>query len=116
MIHSSSPYVWSLEVTSRFQADTGAQCNVVPADIYKPATGDVSLSKVTPTKNRFIAYGGPTLPVVVTVLLRVWRGDYRCRLDCKLVDCEGVGPLLGHKACQDHDIPGQRQAKQTGYW
>ena len=27
-----------------FQADTGAQCNVIPVDIYERPTGDVSLS------------------------------------------------------------------------
>ena len=83
----------------RFQVDTGAQCNVVPLNTYKQATGDISLSKVTPTKNRITAYGGATLPVISTVLLRVWRGDFRCRLDCKLVDGEGIRPLLGRRAC-----------------
>ena len=29
----------------------------------------------------------------------MWRGDYRCRLDCKLVDRPGIRPLLGRKAC-----------------
>ena len=83
----------------RFQVDTGAQCNVVPLNTYKQATGDISLSKVTPIKNRITAYGGATLPVISTVLLRVWRGDFRCRLDCKLVDGEGIRPLLGRRAC-----------------
>ena len=33
------------------------------------------------------------------VLLRVWRGDFRCRLDCKIVDKSNIRPLLGRKAC-----------------
>ena len=37
--------------------------------------------------------------MVGTVLIRVWRGDFRCRLDCKLVDCTNIRPLLGRKAC-----------------
>ncbi len=83
----------------RFQADTGAQCNVVPVELYKKATKDLQLAKVTPTKSRITAYGGTTLPVVGTVLLRVRRGDLKCRLDCKLVDCSDVRPLLGRIAC-----------------
>ena len=33
------------------------------------------------------------------MLLRVRRGDVQCRLDCKLVDQQGIRPLLGRKAC-----------------
>jgi len=83
----------------RFQVDTGAQCNVVPLSTYKKATGDMSLSKVSPAQTQLTAYGGGTLPVVGSVLLRVWRGNFRCRLDCKLVDSSVVRPLLGRKAC-----------------
>ena len=83
----------------RFQADTGAQCNVVPLEIYKKATKDLSLTQMTPAETRITAYGGTVLPVVGNVLLRVWRGSYRCRLDCKLVDCTDIRPLLGRKAC-----------------
>ena len=54
----------------RFQADTGAQCNVVPLELYKKATNDHQLANVNPTKTRTTAYGGTTLSVVGTVLLR----------------------------------------------
>ena len=83
----------------RFQVDTGAQCNVIPVDVYKKATRDTSLAKVTPTHAQVTAYGGGTLPVIGAVLLRVWRGDFRCRLDFKLINCAGIRPLLGRKAC-----------------
>ena len=33
----------------RFQVDTGAQCNVLPLDTYKKATGDNTLRLITPT-------------------------------------------------------------------
>ena len=39
------------------------------------------------------------LPIVGHVLLPVSRGDRRCILNCKLVDCANVRPLLGRKAC-----------------
>ena len=59
----------------RFQVDTGAQCNVIPLNTYKKATGDVSLEKVTLVHTQIRAYGGSTLPIVGTVRMRVWRGN-----------------------------------------
>ena len=82
----------------RFQVDTGAQSNVVPLDVYKKATKDIRLEQVAPSQTHITAYGGTTLPVVGTVLLRVWRGDFHCRLDWKLVDRLDIRPLLGRKA------------------
>ena len=83
----------------RFQVDTGAQCNVVPLGIYKKATGDQALEHVTPAQTHIEAYGGTTLPVVGTTLLRVSRGDFNGQLNCKLVDRQDIRPLLGRKAC-----------------
>ena len=83
----------------RFQADTGAQCNVVPLHIYKEATKDVNLVNVMPLRTPIKAYGGTTLPVVGSVLLKVQRGNVQYKLDCKLVDHRGIRPLLGRKAC-----------------
>jgi hypothetical protein len=73
-----------LEIGShiRFQLDTGALCNVVPLSVYKKATNDLTLAQVSPSRMRITAYGGTTLPVVGTVLLCVWRGDYHCLLNC----------------------------------
>ena len=70
----------------RFQVDTGAQCNVVPVDLYKKATKDHSLTQLKPVSQRITAYGGSELRVVGRVLLRVRRGDFKCLLDCKIVD------------------------------
>ena len=83
----------------RFQVDTGAQCNVVPLDLYKKATRDYELVQVLPANQKITTYGGSEIPVVGKVLLRVWRGDFRCRLDCKIVDKKNIRPLLGRKAC-----------------
>ena len=52
-----------------------------------------------PAQTAITAYGGHTIPVEGTTLLKVWRGDYRCKLNCKLIDSEGIWPLLGRKAC-----------------
>ena len=58
----------------RFQVDTGAQCNVIPVNLYKQASNDHSLKKVTRATGKIVAYGGSTIPVVGTVLLSVRRG------------------------------------------
>ncbi len=67
--------------------------------LYKKATKDFKLAHVTPMKTSITAYGGTTLPAVGTVLVRIWCGDFRCRLDCKLVDSTNILLLLGRKAC-----------------
>ena len=82
-----------------FQVDTGAQYNVVLLNTYKKAMGGMNLSKVSSTQTQLTAYGGVTLPVVGSVFLRVWRGNFQCQLDCKLVDSPVICSLLGWKAC-----------------
>ena len=100
--HDESQFV-TLKVESgnyiRFQVDTGAQCNVLPVETYKKATKDAQLSQVSPGKSQITAYGGTQLPVKGTVILQVWRGEYKGRLECKLVDSPNIRPLLGRKAC-----------------
>ena len=48
----------------RFQPNTGAQCNVIPLELYKKATTDTELKKVTLSKTNISIYGGSRLPVV----------------------------------------------------
>ena len=83
----------------RFQTDTGAHCNVIPVELYRKATKDYELDRVTPLNTHLTAYGGSKLTVVGQVSIRVWRDDFKCQLDCKLVDNNGIQPLLGRKAC-----------------
>ena len=82
----------------RFQPDTGARCNVVPLHLYKKATRHFNLLNVTPVSTAIISYGGTSIPILGRVRLRVWRGDFRCFLDCNLVDSKRVRPILGRKA------------------
>jgi transposase InsO family protein len=83
----------------RFQPDTGAQCNVIPVHLYKMASKDHTLKQVKKVKTAITAYGGSRLPVVGQVVIRVWRDQFKCLLDCKLVDCPDIRPILGRKAC-----------------
>jgi len=53
----------------RFQVDTGAQCNVIPVDLYIRAAQDPSLKRVTKSTGNIVVYGGSTIPVVGSVTL-----------------------------------------------
>ena len=83
----------------RFQPDTGGQCNVIPLHLYKKATKDIDLRNVAPVNTAIILYGGTSFPILGKVRLRVWRGHFRCLLDCNLVDSTRVRIILGRKAC-----------------
>ena len=82
----------------KFQLDTGAECNVIPLRLYKKATGDFQLKKITSCNDEIVAFGGSKLKLAGRVLLPVSRGDTRCTLRCNLIDAN-VHPLLGRKAC-----------------
>ena len=83
----------------RFQIDTGAQCNVVPMDLYKKATKDYHLYNITPCKRKITSYGGTSIPIVDKAIIGVWRGDSSCWFDCKIVDQSNISTVLGRKAC-----------------
>ena len=83
----------------RFQIDSGAQCNVLPLKLYKRATKDVHMNDLTKCQSSILAFGGSRRTVVGEVRVRVWRGDYKCILICKLVDSDNIRPILGRKAC-----------------
>ena len=87
-----------------FQPDTGAQCNVIPVELYKKAANDPDLRQVKPANSAISAYGGSRLPIVGQVTLRVWRDSFRYALDCKLVDNKDIRPILGRKACMGMNI------------
>ena len=106
-----------------FQPDTGAQCNIIPVQLYRKAANDPDLKEVKPSNSTISAYGGYQLPVVGQVTLRVWRDSFKCLLDCKLVDHKDIRPILGRKACIGMNItpimtlstnqqPGIRQSTQ----
>ena len=82
-----------------FQVDTGAQCNVVPLELYKKATKDHELAHMMPDRQKITMYGGAEILVIGKVILRVWHGNFRCRLDCRIVNKNKIRLLLGRKAC-----------------
>ena len=47
-----------------FQVDTGAQCNLVPLDLYKKAPKDHELAHMMPDRQKITAYGGGEILVI----------------------------------------------------
>ena len=83
----------------RFQPDTGAQCNVLPLQVYRKASKDEKLEKVNRTQASLVAYGGSKIKVIGRVSIRVWRNERSCLLDCRLVDSEEIRSILDIKSC-----------------
>ena len=71
---------------------------MIPVELYKKATKDYTLDHVTPLNTQLTAYGSAKLPVVGQVCIPVWRDDYKCKLNCNLVENNAIRPLLGRKA------------------
>ena len=67
--------------------------------LYEKATGDYKRRLVTPVRTSIVAYGGSKLPVIGEVRIRVSRRDFKCKLDCKLVDSDLIRPIFGRRAC-----------------
>ena len=101
---SSDSSLVTLKVPSgnfiRFEIDTGARCNVLLVHIYKKATGDCDLKRVTPAKSSIISYDGGNIPLLGTVKIQVWRGSFTCLLLCRLVEIRRCHPILGKSACE----------------
>lgn len=87
-----------------FEIDTGAQCKVLPIHIFKKATGDCDLKRVTPTKSSIVSYNEGNVPVLRTVKLQVWRGSFTCLLLPRLVESKRCRPILGKSASEWMDV------------
>ena len=66
----------------------------MPVELYKKASNDYELRRVTPLNT----CGGCKLTVTGQFCICVWRDDFKCQLDCKLVDNNVIRPLLGRNA------------------
>ena len=95
-----------LESGSYVQPDTEAQSNVVPLHLYKKATRDLNILNVAPVGTAIISYCGTSIRILCRVRLRVWRGDFRCLLDCNfnLADSKRFRLIFGRKACLGRKI------------
>ena len=59
---------------------------------------------MAPVTTAIISYGRTSIHFLGRVRLRVWGGDFRCLLDCNLVDSKRVRPVLSRKACLGMNI------------
>ena len=82
----------------RFRPDTGAQCDVLPLHVYRKASKDETLEKVTHTQASLVAYGGSKIKVIGRVSMCIWRNERSYLLDCHVVDSEEIRPILGIKS------------------
>mgnify|MGYP000394558297 FL=1 len=71
----------------------------MPVELCKKASNDYELRRgVTPLNTHLKACGGCKLTVTGQFCICVWRDDFKCQLDCKLVDNNVILPLFGRKA------------------
>lgn len=66
--------------------------------LYKKASKDETLEKVTHTKTLLVTYGGSKVKVNGCVNIRVWRNERSFLLDCRLVDNADLHHSLGIKS------------------
>ena len=92
------------DVFIRFQIDTGADVNVIPEHVYKPATGDTKLRNVQKSSTKLQVYSCTPVEVLGRVNLHVWRGGRTCVLPCEIVRGIGFHSILGKTACEKMDI------------
>ena len=57
----------------KIQVDTGAQCNILPAEIYIKVTGDTLLQSIKPCKKEIISYTVERRQIAGKVTLPVWH-------------------------------------------
>ena len=62
------------------------------------------MCNVTPVNTAIISYGGTSIPILGKARSVCVYGDFRCLLDCNLVDSKKVRPILGRKACLGMNI------------
>ncbi|KAJ7382453.1 hypothetical protein OS493_034890 [Desmophyllum pertusum] len=70
-------YAPTPETEVQFQIDTGSQCDILPARIYKQVTGDTLLQRIKPCKKEIVSYTGEHRKVTGKVNLPIWSGGHR---------------------------------------
>lgn len=79
-------YAPTPETEVQFQIDTGSQCDILPARIYKQVTGDTLLQRIKPCKKEIVSYTGEHRKVTGKVNLPIWSGGHRKSLDFNIID------------------------------
>lgn len=74
------------ETEVQFQIDTGSQCDILPAWIYKRVTGDTQLQRLKPCQKEIVSYTGEHRKITGKVNLSVWSEGRRKSLDFNIID------------------------------
>jgi len=74
------------ETEVQFQIDTGFQCDIFPAWIYKRVTGDTQLQRLKPCQKEIVSYAGEHRKITGKVNLPVWSGRLEDSLDFNIID------------------------------
>ncbi|KAL9965900.1 hypothetical protein ACROYT_G029758 [Oculina patagonica] len=81
------------ETEVQFQIDTGSQCDILPAWIYKQVTGDTQLQRLKPCQKEIVLYTGEHRKITGKVNLPVWSGRQQKSLDFNIIDSD-YQPIL----------------------
>ena len=96
---------WSIDTTINgtnvlFKLDTGAQCNVLPIELYKQITAE----KLQRSRNRLTSYSGHQLRTLGKATLVVTYKDKLFLTEFQVVDNLGVTPVLGLNSCIEMEL------------
>ena len=86
----------------QFLMDTGAECNVLPLNVYQKVTGDKELNKLDKNKRSVLVLAnGFEQPIEGRAMVRVRRGTQTHKLVVNVVKGQGYEPILCKQALID---------------
>ena len=86
----------------QFLMDTGAECNVLPLNVYQKVTGDKELNKLDKNKHSVLVLAnGFEQPIEGRAMVRVGRGTQTHKLVVNVVKGQGYEPILCKQALID---------------
>ena len=95
----------------QFQIDTGPQCDILPAGIYKQITGDTHLQRLKPCNKEIVSYTGEHRRIAGKANLPVWSGGKQNSLEFNIIDgdCQPIlsfntSITLGFVSLQNCDV------------
>ena len=70
----------------QFQIDTGSQCDILPAQLYKQITGDTLLHRLKPCQKEIVSYTGDRRKIAGKATLPVWSRGQRRSMEFNILD------------------------------
>ena len=83
----------------RCQIDSGADCNVLPLHVYKPASQDWHLQRIRPSRATLFGYGRQPIQPVGCVTLRLQRGSLEHLVEFQLLNGMQYHSIIGADTC-----------------